>query len=98
MNGIGSDLALQLEGEVQDLAGVLNNNAAYKVNAMEAAKAITANGDWGYYAKQLAGVPGQFLKAWVRWNDQEMIYDYSLNADAGAVFSHAMPYVDTIFS
>lgn len=98
MNGIGSDLTLQLEDEVQDLAGVLNNDAAYKVKAMENAEEIAANSDWGYYAKQLAGAPGQFLKAWVRWNNQEMVYDYSLNADAGAVFSHATPYVDTIFS
>ncbi len=77
MDGIGNIFGLQLEDEVQDLAGVLNNDAAYKVKAMETAKGIASNGDWGYYAKQLAGVPGQFLKVWVRWNIQEMIYDYS---------------------
>jgi len=97
LDGVGSNLFLQLQGEVQDLAGVLNTDAAYRVKAMENVKGITSEGDWGYYAKQLAGSSGQFIKVWIRWNTQKMIFDYSLDADAGEVFSHAAPYVGEIF-
>jgi len=97
MDGIGGDMGLQLEGEVQDLAGVLNEDAAYDVKMIENAQGITSNGDWGYYAKQLAGAPGQLLKAWVRWNAQEAIYDYYLDAGADDIFEHATPYVGTVY-
>lgn len=97
MDGIGGNMGLQLEGEVQDLAGILNNDAAYDVKMIENAKGITSDGDWGYYAKQIAGAPSQLLKAWVRWNAKEAIYDYYLDAGAGEVFDHATPYVGTLY-
>jgi hypothetical protein len=90
-------MGLRLEGEVQDLTGVLNNDAAYDIKTVENERGAISNGDWGYYAKQIAGMPGQFLKAWVRWNVDEAIYDYYLDADAGVVFGHAIPYVGTIY-
>ena len=97
LDGIAADMRLSLEGEVQDLAGVLNNDAKYEVNIAQRAQGITAEGDWGYYAKQVASLSGQFLKAWIRWNIEHVCYDYYLDADAGTVFDHATPYVGTIY-
>lgn len=96
MDEIGSRIGVQLEGEVQDLAGVLNLDAAYAVGAVENARNVAVDGDWGYYAKQLARQPGQLLKFWVRWNGQEAVYDYYLEADPGEVFDHATPYIGTL--
>ena len=95
MDGIARDLGLQLEGEIRDLAGVLNNDAAYDVRMIEQANGIASSGDWGYYGKQRAGAPGQWLKAWVRWNPQQAIYDFYL--EAGAIFDHPTPYVGTVY-
>ena len=97
MDEIGRRIGVQLEGEVRDLAGVLNPDAAYAVRQIENARGSTVEGDWGYYAKPLARQPGKLLKSWVRWNGQEAVYDYYLEADAGKIFDHATPYVGTLY-
>ena len=96
MDGIGTDLGVQLEGQVVDLTGVLNNNASLIVKNVEAEMNISGATDWGYYAKQLAGAPSQFLKAWVRWNAEEAIFDYYIDADAGDLFDHETPSVGNV--
>ena len=97
MEAIGVSLRLQLWGEVKDLVGVLDSDAAYDVKTMENAEGIVSEGDWGYYARQIEGLLGQFLKAWVRWNVAEEVYDYFLVGKAGEVFSHATPSVGPVF-
>ena len=88
---------MELEGEVRDLAGVLNNDAAYRVRLLEGEQVASSSGDWGYYAKQVANTPSQWFKAWVRWNFAELIYDYYLEADAGDIFSHATPNLAALY-
>ena len=53
-------------------------------------------GDWGYYAKQVAGSAGQMLKVWIRWNAETSIYDYYLESNSGSLFNHDTPYVGTV--
>ncbi len=96
MDAIAGIRGLELEGEVQDLAGVLNPSAAYDVRVLEM-QSSPSEGEWGYYAKQVMGKSGGLLKAWVRWNIQAAIYDCYLEADAGEVFDHATPYVGTLY-
>ncbi len=97
MDSIGNALGFLLEGEVKDLTGVLNSNAAFAVKMMEDTKRIDSDGDWGYYAKQLAGTSGQWLKVWARWNAKDAIYDYYLDTDSGVIFDHPVPYVGTVY-
>ena len=97
MDAIASSRGLELEGEVQDLAGVLNPDAAYDVRALENMQSILSEGDWGYYAKRVTEKPGEVLKAWVRWNVQKAIYDFYLEAEANEVFDHATPYIGTVY-
>ena len=93
---IVSQDGLKLAGEVRDLEGALSNDAAYSVRLLEEAHGLSAYGDWGYYAKEVATASFQWLKVWVRWNQAEAIYDYYLKADVGEVFSHATPYVGVV--
>jgi len=93
---IVSIAGLELAGEAQGLDGVLNNDAAYKVQRLEETQGLSSSGDWGYYAKQLANTHFQWFKVWVRWNAGEDSYDYYLKANAGEVFSHATPYVGVV--
>ena len=81
LDAVGKNQGLDLEGEVQDLAGVLNPDAAYHVRVLE-------NGQ---------GILGELLKAWVRWNAQSAVYDYYLEADRGEVFEHTVPYVGRLY-
>ena len=97
LDAVGRNRGLDLEGEVQDLAGVLNPTAAYDVGTLENVQGLLSEGDWGYYAKPVKRRPGELLKAWVRWNVLEAIYDYYLESDAGEVFDHATPYVGAIY-
>jgi len=97
MDAIAGSRGLELEGEVQDLAGVLNPDAAYAVRGLENRQGSLSAGEWGYYAKQVKRKPGEMLKAWVRWNIQEASYDCYLEADAGEVFDHATPYVGPLY-
>ena len=96
MDGIGSTMDLDLEGEVVDLSGVLNEQAKFIVRGLEGDKNTLGAGEWNYLAKQVAGTPGSFVKAWVRWNEQLEIFDYYLDADAGDVFEHATPNVGSV--
>ncbi len=95
MDGIAADMELQLLKDVKDMAGVLNEDAAFGVRQLEGEMGI-GHGNWGYYAKEVAGGAGkQFLKAWVRSNQQLAIYDFYAVAEPGELFEHAVPYISS---
>ena len=100
LDGIGSDFAVDLEGEVVNGArdgstGQLNDWAQFFVKQLEDQEGA-GSGDWGYRTKRIADGSGNFLKAWVRYNDELQVYDMYLNADEGACFDHAVPYAGTM--
>ena len=51
IDAVANSRGLVLEGEVEDLAGVLNPRAAYEVRELEDIQGILSECDWGYYAK-----------------------------------------------
>ena len=90
LDAIAANMGASVEGDAIMMGGGRGVEAGSAIEQF-LLKAGESPDEWAYAAEQVSGGGGQLLKAWVRWNLQEVAA--YIEADPGDVVSHALPYI-----